>query len=133
MKTCSKCKETKPFSEFYITRARKDHLDVYCKKCKADLNYKARYGVTTEDVNQMWYAQDGICALCDKELGDKFNVDHDHETNKVRSLLCYGCNVGMGLLGDSIEHLQRAIAYIEEHRLPAREADLGHVCQNYPT
>ena len=34
MKTCSKCKEEKPFSEFHKNRTRKDGLCVHCKTCK---------------------------------------------------------------------------------------------------
>ena len=34
MKPCSKCKETKPFSEFYKKRSHKDGLASCCKSCK---------------------------------------------------------------------------------------------------
>lgn len=33
MKTCSKCKETKPMSEFYKDRSKKDGLRSWCKSC----------------------------------------------------------------------------------------------------
>ena len=33
MKTCSKCKEEKPFSEFYKNRKRKYGLHNHCKSC----------------------------------------------------------------------------------------------------
>jgi hypothetical protein len=33
MKTCSKCKETKPLSEFYKHKKRKDGLNCWCKGC----------------------------------------------------------------------------------------------------
>jgi len=36
MKTCSKCKETKPKTEFHKSRSRKDGLSYYCKMCKAN-------------------------------------------------------------------------------------------------
>jgi predicted GIY-YIG superfamily endonuclease len=37
MKTCSKCKEEKPFSEFFKDRSRKDGLYYYCKVCRAEI------------------------------------------------------------------------------------------------
>jgi len=41
MKTCSKCKETKPLSEFYKNRSTKDGLQAYCKICQS--KYQAKY------------------------------------------------------------------------------------------
>ena len=42
-------------------------------------------------------------------------VDHDHETGKVRGLLCNGCNIAIGYAKDSPETLRRMAAYIEGH------------------
>lgn len=45
VKTCSKCGETKPISEFPRKTASKDRLSVWCKACAAEYNhnrYKAR-------------------------------------------------------------------------------------------
>lgn len=40
-------------------------------------------------------------------------VDHCHDTGKVRGLLCFNCNVGIGSLQDDIEMLRKAIKYLE--------------------
>ncbi len=37
MKTCSKCKEEKPFSEFHKNRSKKDGYQDYCKVCRVEL------------------------------------------------------------------------------------------------
>jgi hypothetical protein len=42
-------------------------------------------------------------------------VDHDHETGKVRSLLNKGCNIAIGLLGDSPTTIDAAAAYLRKH------------------
>jgi hypothetical protein len=41
------------------------------------------------------------------------NIDHCHETNEVRGILCSGCNTGLGHLGDNIDGLLRAVAYLK--------------------
>ena len=42
MKTCSKCKEEKPFSEFYKNRTRKVGYQSYCKACSRE-RHKSYY------------------------------------------------------------------------------------------
>ncbi len=45
-----------------------------------------------------------------------FHIDHDHETHKVRGILCSRCNMGLGHFGDSIERLEQAIIYLKSDR-----------------
>ena len=40
-------------------------------------------------------------------------LDHDHATGLFRGWLCNACNLGLGKLGDTIEALERAIAYLK--------------------
>ena len=82
-----------------------------------------QYGLTGEDYERMFDAQQGLCAICQKPESDKYpsgvrkrlNVDHDHETGKVRALLCRACNVGIGNLGDRSETVFAAAVYLAEH------------------
>ena len=60
--------------------------------------------------------QNGGCAICNKPIDSlrrRMNIDHCHDTNVVRGLLCSGCNTGLGHLGDNIEGLLKAVAYLE--------------------
>lgn len=66
--------------------------------------------------------QGNKCAICGSEETDKrrgklraLAVDHDHETGKVRGLLCGACNKGIGLLKDDAEILRKAAAYLDKH------------------
>lgn len=54
------------------------------------------------------------CELCGKPPNIKRSLalDHCHETGAFRGWLCYRCNLGLGLLGDTAESLKRAIAYL---------------------
>ena len=40
-------------------------------------------------------------------------LDHDHKTGKFRGWVCDRCNTGLGKLGDSVEGLRKAVAYLE--------------------
>src|SRR3989304_9918108 len=72
--------------------------------------------------------QSGCCAICGRfqvkaaeikgirnlyNTDRRFAVDHNHDTDEIRGLLCQLCNTMLGLAGDNIEILQRAIYYLE--------------------
>lgn len=40
-------------------------------------------------------------------------VDHDHETGRVRGLLCNRCNVALARFGDTIAGVRAALNYLE--------------------
>ena len=40
-------------------------------------------------------------------------VDHIHGTNIVRGLLCRKCNLALGLFGEELNTLRKAIEYLE--------------------
>ncbi len=58
------------------------------------------FGLTLEDYDKMSEEQNGVCAICDgiNLDGRRLYVDHDHETGKVRGLLCLKCNNRLGVL-----------------------------------
>lgn len=76
---------------------------------------RRRYGITEEEYNALLEKQNRVCAICHKACTSKsrLTVDHDHNTGKVRRLLCHKCNVAIGMAGDKIEILQSAIHYLE--------------------
>jgi hypothetical protein len=40
-------------------------------------------------------------------------VDHDHNTGKVRGLLCLNCNMVLGLVYDNTQTLLNLVAYLK--------------------
>lgn len=72
-----------------------------------------KYGITLDDYQKLYDEQNGVCAICGKpcDLG-RLAVDHDHETGRIRGLLCRRCNTAIGLLGDSLDGVLRAVDYL---------------------
>lgn len=133
MKHCSRCKTDLPLTEF-----RKVHG--WCKTCQNEYNrqwymknrerglrwrknghLKRTFGITLEEYEDMLEKQDRKCAICESTSGGnsqygekKLAVDHDHDTGKVRGLLCENCNRSLGMMRDSVELLGKAIVYLKE-------------------
>lgn len=88
-----------------------------------DKSYRTKYGITLADYDAMFAIQGGACAICREPCKGtpekpyhRLHVDHNHETGKVRGLLCRRCNVAVGYL----EHMERgrmaaATAYLQRH------------------
>jgi hypothetical protein len=75
-----------------------------------------RYGIGLEEYNELFDLQGGCCAICgihQDKLTKSLSVDHDHNTGKIRSLLCQKCNLILGNAGDNIEVLMAAIKYLQ--------------------
>jgi hypothetical protein len=85
-------------------------------------NYRMRreYGISPERFHEMYESQDRRCAVCKKQFGSKSeaNIDHCHATRWVRGLLCNKCNTAIGLLGDDLEIIKSASAYLAANITP---------------
>lgn len=61
--------------------------------------------------------QYGNCAACGSDNpgpGHGWHLDHCHETNLVRGVLCQGCNFALGCAKDSIETLYALVEYLSD-------------------
>jgi hypothetical protein len=117
---CRICKETKSVDLFVKnnTQPRCRGYTYECKDClyrqnrERGYNLKGNTGLTLEQYNQLLAAQDGKCAICAREPGRfRFSVDHNHETNHVRGLLCQKCNQLVAGL-DNEDWFEQAILYL---------------------
>ena len=83
-------------------------------------NYRMmyKYGITVEDKLKMIEAQNNKCAICKEEFKNDRDkcMDHDHETNKVRAILCAKCNVGLGNFRENQDNLLVAIEYLKKYK-----------------
>jgi len=78
-------------------------------------NLKRRYGMTVEEYIEVNNEQMSACKICRKNF-PRLHVDHDHETGKVRGLLCQNCNTALGKFKDDPQLLLNAINYLESSR-----------------
>lgn len=123
-KICIDCDEEKPIYEFPYYPSRKKY-ERYCKICARKREHrkksrnpslyrghklKRRYDISSEQYDELFQKQGGVCAICGKPERTKSKdgitpislvVDHTHDgTKTVRGLLCTHCNFCLGHLFD---------------------------------
>ncbi|HEX6312004.1 MAG TPA: endonuclease VII domain-containing protein [Acidimicrobiia bacterium] len=80
------------------------------------------FGLTLEDYERALTAQLGRCAICRRKPGTiSLHVDHDHRNGKVRGLLCFRCNGGLGQFKENPAQLVRAAEYLAGDVVPLSE------------
>ncbi|HZX49542.1 MAG TPA: endonuclease VII domain-containing protein [Candidatus Paceibacterota bacterium] len=77
-----------------------------------------KYNISESLYLELLKKQGGRCAIC-KHSSPRgrypvFNVDHDHNTGRIRGLLCGNCNRGLGYLGENLKVLKSAINYVKK-------------------
>lgn len=77
---------------------------------------KVKFGLTVEAWQALLIRQSGRCAVCEVPMVEP-HVDHDHETDVVRGLLCNNCNVRLHA-GADLRWFLQAIAYLDLDRTP---------------
>ncbi len=131
MKVCSTCGIEKSIDCFYyrkdtnstrsqckdciaVSRSKKWHNDKEFKQRGLDRSKKHQvlkdYGLSLETYNDIMKV--GKCAICSSTTR-KLVLDHSHVTGKIRGVLCNDCNTGIGLLGDEVLDLERALEYLK--------------------
>ena len=106
----------------------KEHSALYRARRKAAspigrAQPRITYGLTNEELHQLFENQEGLCAVCSKPIcfecpllhkcPKRMHIDHDHKTDEVRGLLCRHCNQGLGHFMDSTTYLRNAAGYLE--------------------
>jgi len=140
-KICTKCGVEKTVSEFPLDKRSPGAVRAHCKDCKneeareyrarikkyrpedyKDINFrnniKSKYGLTSEQWNEIFSNQNGCCVICGKhqsELDRKLGVEHNHKTKKIRGLACKSCNHLIDVFETDFYGLKNTIsAYLEK-------------------
>ena len=76
-----------------------------------------KYGITQTEFDTMLSSQKGRCAICGTgEPGAKgWCIDHCHNTDKVRGLLCSQCNTALGLMKEDVAAIRSMASYVLRH------------------
>ena len=138
MLNCSKCGESKAYTEFFKESTSSRGYRYACKKCeahrfkdyvaqpgikerKAEIkrrnNRKRSYNFPPELFDERFAEQGQVCAICKSpDAGGRgaFHADHDHQMMEPRGVLCHNCNVGLGNFQDNEEILIAAIEYVRK-------------------
>lgn len=67
--------------------------------------------VIEEHYKKQFMKQQAHCAICGK-VTESLCIDHDHNTNELRGLLCGKCNVGICWFDDNSEFCKNAGQYL---------------------
>ena len=140
LKFCKSCRIEKPLSEYHHSIKNKEfgkhYPDSLCKSCKATKNktwakanqkkmnrynikakLKSRYGMAIQEYDAMIIAQNNLCAICNQsQTRRNLSVDHCHQTNRVRALLCDRCNLALGMVNDDLDIVERIKQYLILHK-----------------
>jgi len=108
-------------------------MSAYCKKCYNEKNEQWRknnpeayvrsqrntrrkwqYGIDSDHFYKILDEQGGKCAICKTVVDESAHIDHCHDTGTIRGILCRNCNVGIGMLQDSVEIIGSAVEYLSK-------------------
>jgi len=78
--------------------------------------------LSLEDKSKLYNLAGGRCQICGIPLSKSKDklwrkgrfcvIDHDHESGKIRGILCHNCNIMLGCSQDSIDLLERGQEYL---------------------
>lgn len=114
-------------------RAKRSHVGIICyipscgkaaktgDACLSHANIAYNFDISRERLIELF--SDPFCGICgnQRSAAQELHIDHDHTCCRgcdkcVRGLLCGNCNRALGIFGDDIERIQRAIEYLERTR-----------------
>lgn len=85
------------------------------KKLNKLYQIKTKYNLSSDDYFNLFERQNNKCAICGIEFKtiNEGCVDHCHNTNIIRGILCNKCNLLLGMANDNIKILENAIFYLK--------------------
>ena len=123
MKTCPKCGLSKEDSEFHkrTLKSGKIGLQHKCKSCstkvrkqyyKPHSSIRLKLKLSQEEIDVI--TAPGACQVCGSS--ERLCIDHCHDTEKPRGLLCHKCNTALGLLNDDLQRILKLSQYLAQSK-----------------
>ena len=138
-KVCTICNKEKPLDGFYIFVYGRLGRETLCKECKKEYrrknkkhfydyyrnrDLKRKYGITYAEKIELAKLQNYQCGICHIELEDDLInnpgnvcIDHSHNNNIIRGILCNNCNsvIGTNHFSEDPHIIKNAIKYLENY------------------
>jgi hypothetical protein len=146
-RTCTRCKITKPITDFSPSKVSRDGRYRRCQVCTAATLRYVRSRQTPEvrerrllsgrrSKVRTQHGEPGLavfkrilagepCEACGERPSDRkqMHIDHDHVSGVVRGLLCHSCNTALGLLNDDPARFHGLLTYLERSHASKRATD----------
>lgn len=131
-KVCTECGIEKSYDDFHCRPERPIGIKSKCKVCSNKLRKKhydadkksgklkeiiwsrAGINITYEEYIDKYNTAKGCCEICGKQF-DVLCVDHNHQTNEIRGLLCTLCNLAIENFDESVKNMNNAIKYLKKY------------------
>ena len=119
-KVCNKCEQFKPLNSFYKNSKGAKGRGQTCNVCSQEYArayresnsskiFAKKFSISEDEVDRLYEITS--CEICGG--GGRLVIDHCHATGQVRGRICSVCNSGLGLLGDTLESVGKALSYLE--------------------
>lgn len=89
------------------------------KVWKKNWDLQRHYGIDLAALDATLEAQHCHCPICARYFPKNsraWHVDHDHDSGKVRGVICTNCNTMLGQSQDNPDTLRRAAEYLEKNK-----------------
>jgi hypothetical protein len=81
-----------------------------------EADYDRRYGKGASQHRRMQLIeQNNVCAICNQTFTGRLpDIDHNHDTQQLRGILCSPCNKALGMFRDDIDIVESAARYLRK-------------------
>ena len=119
---CNECKKLLPHTHYTWYKKSHKNTEIISSSTKWTLNSRTckkciakHQNVVNRLKKEIPYPKNNKCDCCGKKSEFTLQLDHSHSKSlKFRGWLCRNCNTGIGMLGDSIIGLKRAVRYLQK-------------------
>lgn len=85
---------------------------------------RRKYGLSISDYEFLVASQGGVCAICGRADQSGLHIDHAHDSQMIRGLLCGKCNKAIGLFDERPELFAEAARYLEREQFSLACGDI---------
>ncbi len=116
---CCKCKRLRCASLFRVDiRKNGPQTESRCDGCRKIVYIARNFAITPEEYMRIMKRSKYRCDICGSRettgRGGRMTLDHDHDTGKLRGVLCHACNCAIHRFTTPAKLIQ-AVRYLAHH------------------